>query len=330
MTLTQLSYLVAVDTHGHFGRAADACHVTQPTLSMQIRKLERELGVVVFDRSRVPVAATDLGKRVVDQARRVLREAARISDLLDEERGEVAGELRMGVIPTLGPYLLPRFLHALAARHPRLEIRVEELPTETILDRLRREELDAGVIATPEDADDFQHTPLFDEPFVAYVNRAHPLAAEAALRPEQLPRDDMWILSEAHCFRAQVLRLCEGASGVGPRCARGVRFESGNLETLKRLVESGEGLTLLPALAVGGEAEAPGRGARVVPFAEPAPSRRVTLIRRRAYLKGHLARAFVGALLEALPPVVQPVREAASPPDPAGRRPFSYLDLGSG
>lgn len=329
MTLTQLAYLVAVEKHGHFGRAARACYVTQPTLSMQVQKLEKELGVEIFDRSRAPVRATELGRLIVEQARRTVREAARISDLLQAHRGETAGELRVGVIPTVGPYLLPRFVHALAQRHPALALRVEELPTATILERLRAETLDAGVVATDEAGAGLQQEWLYDEPLVAYVNAHHPLAALDGIRPGGLSRDDVWVLSEAHCLRAQVLGLCMQGTlpeEGGPRCAPGVRFESGNLETLKRLVENGEGMTLLPALAAEFVQAGEGAPARLVPFHAPVPTRRITLVRRRASLKRHLVRTFVQALLEGLPPGI-----CALPPRPAtepdGRRYFAYVDL---
>lgn len=329
MTLTQLAYLVAVDRHGHFGRAARACFVTQPTLSMQVQKLEKELGVEIFDRSRAPVRPTELGRLIVEQARRTVREAARISDLLQAHRGETVGELRVGVIPTIGPYLLPRFVHALAERHPGMTLRVEELPTDAILQRLRAETLDAGVVATEDEGAGLHHELLYEEPFVAYVNARHPLARTGTVRQDELSREDVWVLSEAHCLRAQVLGLCRQGTlpeDGGPRCAPGVRFESGNLETLKRLVENGEGMTLLPALAAEYAGGGAGATARVVPFDAPVPTRRILLVRRRASLKRHLVRTFVQALVEGLPPGV-----CALPPRPAeepdGRRYFAYLDL---
>jgi LysR family hydrogen peroxide-inducible transcriptional activator len=326
VTLTQLAYAVAVDTHGHFGHAAAACHVTQPTLSMQLRKLERELGVVLFDRSRLPVVATDLGRLLVDQARVVLQEAARLPELRDQTLGRVVGELRVGALPTLAPYLLPRFLQALTAAHPGLQLVVEELPTAGILERLRQETLDAGLIATRDAAPGIVSRVLFEEPFVGYVHRGHPLAERATLAHADLSLDDVWLLSEAHCLRAQTMQLCEErgpAPGGAPSCARAVRFESGNLETLKHLVERSGGLTLLPRLAIadeeprGPDGARPGTGAAVVvPFATPVPVRPITLVRRRAYLKQHLVDAFVAALLASLPDDLRP---AARPPGRARR-----------
>ena len=310
MTLTQYSYVVAVHTHGHFGRAAEACNVTQPTLSMQIRKLERTLGVTIFDRSRMPVVPTDLGMQIVEQARVVLREAARIPELRDEARGVVTGELRLGVIPTLAPYLLPRFLHELADRYPGLELVVEERITTDVIDGLRRETLDAGLIATPQEQVGLLEQVLFSEPFYAYVSPSHRLAGRDVIRTSDLSLDDLWLLSEGHCFRTQAVALCNARAGRGKRghrgagaCTRVARFESGNLETLVRLVERGDGMTLLPALATTDLTGA--RRALLKPFVPPVPARDVRLVRRRAYLKRQLVDAVMETLLRALPPEVQ-------------------------
>lgn len=300
MTLTQLQYVTAVDSHGSFGRAADACSVTQPALSMQIRKLEQELGVVLFDRSRSPVVSTDLGRLIVEQARVVLREAERIPEIRDEAGGRVEGELRVGVLPTLGPYLLPRFVQRLARERAGLRLVIEEVRTETILERLRSDSLDIGLIATPAPADLVQE-PVFEEPFLAYVSRGHPLAERPRIRPEELPREDFWVLSEAHCLRAQVLQLCGDGDDVN-HCARGIRMESGNLETLRRLVQSGGGYTLLPVLAADGLDAGP--GVRLVPFVDPAPRRQVIMVRRRTYLKRGLVEVFMEALRASLPDTV--------------------------
>jgi LysR family hydrogen peroxide-inducible transcriptional activator len=292
---------------------------------MQLRKLERGLGVVLFDRSRMPVVATDLGRILLDQARVVLHEAARIPDLRDRSLGRVVGELRVGALPTLAPYLLPRFLQRLTDAHPGLRLIVEELPTAGIVERLRQETLDAGLIATRAAAPGIVQHVLFEEPFVGYVHHAHPLAARDVLTHADLSLDDVWLLSEAHCLRAQTVQLCRDratSDGAVPTCARAVRFESGNLETLKHLVERSGGLTLLPRLALADDAargaapRAGEGGARVIPFAEPPPVRPITLVRRRAYLKQHLVDAFVAALLESLPGDLRP----ATPRERLARR----------
>jgi len=308
-TLTQLAYAVAVDAHRHFGRAAAACGVTQPTLSMQIGKLERALGITLFERGRSPVTPTEAGRRVVAQARVALREAARVREVCAAAGDDIAGELRLGVIPTLAPYLLPRLLPALVERHPRLALVIEERVTDDVLAGLRGGALDAALVATPAAADDVVETVLFREPFVAYVGAGHRLAGRTTITPADLSLDDLWLLAEGHCFRAQAVRLCGQRAGHGARsratgdaaaaCTATTRFESGNLETLKRLVERGIGMTLLPALAAADLA--PSQQALVRPFAAPAPSRDVRLARPRASTRAHLVEAFAAALRRSLP-----------------------------
>lgn len=302
LTLTQLSYIVAVDAHGHFGKAAAACHVTQPTLSMQVQKLERQLGVTLFDRSKAPVVATDLGRRIIEQARTVLREAARIADLRDEASGQIVGELRLGALPTLAPYLIPRFVQALAEHHPGLELVVQELVTDDIIAQLQQDRLDAGLIATTPAVPGLLVQHLFDEPFVAYVSSGHRLSAQTVIDTSDLVLDDVWLLTEGHCLRDQSIQLCHKrtrrhAPQGGPPS---VRFESGNLETLKRLVEQGRGMTLLPALAADDLSTAAQRQL-LRRFAPPVPVRHVCLVRRRTYLKQHLIEALIRELLASLP-----------------------------
>jgi len=295
MNLSQLSFLVALDRHRHFGRAASACGVTQPALSMQLQKLEQELSVPLFDRTRTPVEPTDIGRAVVEQARRVLDEVARLREIADESGGEVAGELRLGVIPTLGPYLLPTLLPRMLRRYAGLRVQVEELQTEQVFERLREGELDAALVATPAPDASIVETPLFREPFVGYVSECHRLYCEARLRVEDLRLEDLWLLTEGHCFRDQVVQLCtHHTHGEEPPAPPALRFESGNLATLKRLVEHSGGMTLLPQLAVAGLGEEERR--RVRPFADPAPARDVRLVRRRVLLK----RRIIEALIEEL------------------------------
>ncbi|HEY5061939.1 MAG TPA: LysR substrate-binding domain-containing protein [Gemmatimonadaceae bacterium] len=298
VTLTQLAYAVALDTHRHFERAASACNVTQPTLSMQIQKLESALGATLFDRSRAPVIPTDVGAGVIAQARVVLREAASLSELCQAASGTVAGELRLAVIPTLAPYLLPRVLETIAVRHPRLELVVEERVTESALEGLRSDTLDAALVATDLDSADIVQRRLFREPFVGYVGAGHRLAKRRRLSVHDLSLADLWLLSEGHCLRTQVVTLCQqrgrraagGSRGTDEACTRSARFESGNLETLKRLVERGNGMTLLPALAAADLSTAAQRRL-VIPFDEPAPNRMVGIAGRRTHFRQHLVAA---------------------------------------
>lgn len=293
MTLTQLRYLVAVDTHRHFGRAAEACCVSQPTLSMQLHKLEETLGVEVFDRSRKPVVPTDLGRRLVAQARVALRECDRMADLVAENEGVVAGELRLGVIPTLAPYLLPLVIPAFLARYPQVRVVVRERLTADTLDALAADELDAGLIATDQSQPGIEAEALFAEPFVAYVAPGHPLAAQPVIAPADLLVDDLWLLAEGHCLRDQVLDLC-GRAAAGTQA---LRFEGGNLETLRIMVEHIGGLTLFPFLATRFLTDA--QRSRLRPLAPPAPFRDVRLVRGRGYLKRAAVDAFGTAIREA-------------------------------
>lgn len=297
VTLTQLAYAVALDTHRHFGAAAAACNVTQPTLSMQLRRLEDALGFALFDRAHAPVVPTDAGHLVVDQARIVLREAARLGEIRDVLAGVVAGELRLGVIPTLAPYVLPQLVPALRARHPALELVVEERVTDEIISAVRGGRLDAGLVASAARGPDLTERVLFTEPFVGYVSEGHRLAAHAELAPDDLSLDDLWLLAEGHCLRVQTVQLCRHRGRGGATHTAGARFESGNLETLTRLVESGEGMTLLPALAAAALRTASQR--RLVrPFRDPPPSREVRLLQPRQQRRAALVTAMVNGLLE--------------------------------
>jgi LysR family hydrogen peroxide-inducible transcriptional activator len=243
-----------------------------------------------------------------------------VAEVRDEAAGEVAGEVRIGVIPTVAPYLLPRALGELTRRHPRLVLVIEERVTDDVVDGLRRGTLDAGVLATPAGTAELVERVLYTEPFVAYVSDGHRLAGRAELTPADLSLDDLWLLAEGHCFRTQTVRLCgqraaRGARGAGA-CTTGAQFESGNLETLTRLVEGGAGMTLLPALAADG-LRSDGQRRLVRPFAHPAPSRDVRLVRRRDGHRARLVEAVAAVLVDALPASVRPA--AARRPARPGR-----------
>ena len=317
ITLTQLAYVAAIDTHRHFARAAKACGVTQPTLSMQLAKLERALGAALFDRSRAPVVPTDVGARLVEQARVTLREASRLHEIVAQRSGVIGGELRLGIIPTLAPYLLPRVIQRLARLHPGLELVIQERLTADIVEEIRRDTLDAGIVASEISEPGIVERMLFREPFLGYLSTGHRLAARRSITPADLSLDDLWLLSDGHCFRDQAVQLCaKRGRGVGTvdsagaggetACILGVRFESGNLETLKRLVERGTGMTLLPALAALDLQTATERR-RLRPFRPAGPARDVRLIRRRNQLKQPLVDAVVTELLESLPATLRAV-----------------------
>jgi len=300
MTLSQLGYLVAVDRLRSFREAAASCSVTQPALSQQIHKLEQELGVRVFDRSRQPVVPTEAGERVLEQARVILREAARMRDVLAGLSGELAGAYRLGILPTLAPTLLPRFLPGFVRRHARVELVIEELQTATMLARLADDTLDGGLAATPLHAAGIQERPLYREPFHVYAASGHRLTRRKSVHQADLAAENVWIMGEGHCFRAQVLQLCGTGRTVGGPGIGSVRFESGNFDTLVRLVDAGLGLTILPELVIEG-LPAARRRARVRPFAPPVPTREVSFVHSRDHLRRAIADALVAEIERTLP-----------------------------
>ncbi|RDI96216.1 hydrogen peroxide-inducible genes activator [Meiothermus sp. QL-1] len=276
MNLEQLRYLVVLVEEGSFTRAAERVYLTQPALSIQIRRLEEELGVRLFDRREGK--PTEVGQQVVAQARRILEEVEKIRLLVGGEAGVFQGLLRVGVIPTLAPYLLPRLLPQITGRWPGLELSVREELTPSISQGLLEGRLDAGLVATLENLPGLERIPLFEERFIAYVAPGHHLYAQPVLHPKQIPLEDTWVLSEGHCFREQVLSICQ----PGPRRRR-VEFQSGDLETLVRLVEEVGGLTLLPEVALW--TLPPDRRAHLRPLTPPGAGRTVYLILREGALR---------------------------------------------
>ncbi len=301
MTLLQLTYVLALDRHRHFRWAAEACNVTQPSLSVQIQNLEEELGVRLFDRSVRPIAPTEIGRQVVAHARSVLAEAERLQLTVQETTGEMAGTLRVGILSTISPYLLPLVIAPFSRRHPDVSLVFEELLPGQIIEHIQRDLLDAGLIATPASSRSIIEEPLFEEPLVGYVSPAHRLYGRDTLQAGDLHLDDLWLMSEGHCFREQTLQLLRGEAPERPD-QKAVQFESGNLETLQRLVDRGYGMTLLPWLAVQGEgSHAP---ASVRPFEEPPPTRTIRLAYAEIFVKKHLVEAFAAAVRKAVAPVL--------------------------
>lgn len=301
MTLTQLSYIVAVNRYRHFATAAEKIYVTQPTLSMQISKLEEQLGVMIFDRSKSPVVPTEIGEAIIQEAEILLRQARRIEDLAKLHDGELRGTFRIGVIPTIAPYLIPLFLRPFMECHPNVKLIFEEMLTGQILDGLSDDSIDAGIIATPTDRKHIHLEELFDEPFTGYISHTHPLATKEELSLADLEGEEIWLLNEGHCLRDQSMKVCKKENrqnDQGP-----IRFESGNLETLKRLVEQSFGMTLMPMLAIR-DFDRNCSTAEIKPFSDPVPSRKVRLAYSRKFLKQNMIRALRNEILEHLPEMV--------------------------
>ncbi len=295
MTLIQLEYIVAVDSFRHFGKAAESCHVTQPTLSMQIHKLEEQLGVTIFDRQKQPIRPTETGRRIIEQARKILHESRKVEEMIKMEKGEIAGELTIGIIPTLSPYLLPLFVNRFLEKYPDISLRVEELVTEEMVRRLNNEDLDLGLLVSPLGENTLTTRPIFNEEFVAYVSHRSPLFKKETLSYEDLDTSELLLLNEGHCFREQVLNICQH---YHQRTSR-FKYESGSLEALKRLVDKHGGVTLLPALATI-EMDANSRN-HLRYFKTPVPTREVSLVSHSNFLKLRIAESLFNEIQSAVP-----------------------------
>lgn len=300
MTYTQLLYLTAIDTHRHFGKAADQCFVTQPTLSMQIQKLEEELDVLLFDRSKKPVEPTEIGKRIIAQARVALHEMDKITEMVHHSRGVVAGEFKVGVIPTVASTLIPRILPVFMRSFPDVELIVEELQTEVIIERLRKDLLDVAIAATPLNLQGIIEQPLYYEPFVAFIPENHRLASESFVLNSELRLDDILLLNQGHCFRNSVINLCDSAFRDNTSANnRHIKLESGSFETLIKLVKKGMGMTLIPHLTA--EELSTEDKKLVKPFDYPKPMREISLLYSRAQLKINLVNALADVIVDAVP-----------------------------
>lgn len=295
-SLTQLEYLIAVDQLRHFGKAAKKCNVSQPTLSMQLHKLEEEYGFAFFDRSKQPILTTPEGALIIAQAKLVLHEARKLDYISKNRNMKPIGEFKLGLIPTIAPYLLPLFLESFSRHYPDVRLSVEELTTENILDALENDRIDAGILATPLHVENLVEMPLYYEPFWVLANEKHPLTKYAQIDEDKLDAKDVWLLSEGHCLRNQIVRICSlrGKPGVFSN----VRLESGSLETVIRLVEQGHGYTLLPHLAAKSSRS---RGSSLIPFAKPIPSREISLVYRRTQYKEPVLNALINEIEKSLP-----------------------------
>jgi LysR family hydrogen peroxide-inducible transcriptional activator len=296
MTLTELKYIVAVARAKHFGHAAEACYVAQPTLSVAIKKLEDELGVVLFERGGAEISVTPLGAQIVAQAERVLEQTAAIKELAKQNKDPLAGPLRLGVIYTIGPYLLPPLVRNLIDTVPQMPLVLQENYTHKLLELLRQGELDAAIVALPLPEHGMSMQTLYDEPFVVAMPRTHPWAGRKEIPADDLKLETMLLLGAGHCFRDQVLEVCpEMARYSSPGNGMQRTFEGSSLETIRHMVASGIGLTVLPRASVADMHDTNGL-LTYVPFARPAPSRRVVLVWRKSFTR----RAAIDAVARAV------------------------------
>jgi len=301
MTFVQLEYIVAVDTYRHFATAAGHCFVTQPTLSMQVQKLEEELGLKIFDRSKQPVIPTEAGRAIIEQARRILGEKQVITEIVQEKKGILTGELRIGVIPTLAPYLLPLFVQNFSAKYPQIKLIVNELTTELVVARLREGRIDVGILVTPLQENGIREQALFYEELLVYVSRKNAAYKKHYMLAQDIDPSKLWLLEEGHCFRSQIVRLCElrKASKEGSH----FDYEAGSLETLRRMVELNDGITILPELAA---LDLTRKQQQLIRhFKRPAPMREVSLVVHRDFVKQRLVQALQQEIMRSIPDKVR-------------------------
>ncbi|PRX54304.1 LysR substrate-binding domain-containing protein [Flagellimonas meridianipacifica] len=286
MTITQLQYVLAVAEHRNFTLAAEKSFVTQPTLSMQVQKLEDELDILIFDRSKKPISITDVGQKIIDQAKNIVAEAERIKDIVDQDKGFIGGDYTLGIIPTVMPTLLPMFLNTFIKKYPKVNLIIKEQSTNTLIRNILDGHLDAGIAATPLEIEFIKERPLYYEPFVGYVPENHRLSKKTSLTTEDLDVSDILLLQDGHCFRDGVINLCKT-----PKNLKEERFqiESGSFETLVSLAEEGMGMTLLPYLNTL-ELDSSKRE-KLKQFDKPNPAREISLIYHKSELKIQITEA---------------------------------------
>lgn len=296
MTITQLRYILAVAEHKNFTKAAKNANVTQPTLSMQIQKLEEELDVQIFDRKKKPISLTEVGKSIVIQARNIVNESERIQDIVDQQKGFIGGDFKIGIIPTVMPTLLPMFLNNFIKKYPKLDIQIQELDTESLIHELEEGYIDVGIAATPLEHENINEKVLYYEPFEAYVPPNHRLAKQDKITSDDLEIDDILLLKDGHCFKDSVVNLCEVKQDTG---SGNFKIESGSFETMIKLCDQELGMTLLPYLHTLNLNDAD--KSKVRSFKKPVPAREISLI----YTKSELKVQIINALQEMISGIIR-------------------------
>ena len=294
MTITQLKYTLAVAEYGNFTTASEKCFVTQPTLSMQVQKLEEELGVTIFNRSTKPLQVTEVGEKVLFQARKIVEESSRMNDVISEEKGIIGGTLKVGIIPTVSSTLLPLFLNIFIKKHKNVELKIEEYNTDTLSKKLEDNTIDCAIAATPLNNSKIIERPIYYEPFVAYVPEHHFLSGNKSLGLDDLSNSDLLILQDGHCFRNQVLNLCS-IDDVNKQ----YELKSGSFETLINLSNNGPWMTIIPYLHSNNLSS--NYIQNIIPFEDPAPAREISMIYSRSQLK----LPVINALMDTISSVIR-------------------------
>lgn len=294
MTLQQLEYIIALDEYRHYVNAAEHCYVSQPNLTMQVKKLEEEIGVRIFDRDKKPLQPTEIGKEVINRARHILREAKQLKEFVNHEKESMTGEFTIGIIPTLAPYILPSFLPLFMKENPKVHLNIQELQTSHIIKQLENGIIDIGILVTPLNEASIREIPVFYEPFLLYLPEEHRFQEEKLMLAEDLDPSEVLVLDEGHCFREQALSICKrGKYGS----SIGFDYQSGSIEALKSLVKKGVGYTLVPELSVIDELNS----IHIKRFSKPEPVREVSIVVHNSYIKESVISTLKDLLLRVVP-----------------------------
>ncbi|MDP4680262.1 MAG: LysR substrate-binding domain-containing protein [Cyclobacteriaceae bacterium] len=294
MTLQQLQYVVALDEYRHYVTAAEHSFVSQPNLTMQVKKLEDEIGVKIFDRDKKPLQPTEVGKQVIIRARQILRESRQLKEFVNHEKESMDGEFTMGIIPTLAPYLLPLLLPLFIKENPKVYLKIQELQTGQIISQLENGIIDIGFLVTPLNESSIKEIPLFYEPFLLYLPENHRFLSEKLMLADELDPSEILVLAEGHCFREQALSICKGAKYGS---SIGFDYQSGSIEALKSLVQNGVGYTLVPELSVINELDS----VHVRRFTHPEPVREVSIVVHKSYIKESVINRLKDTIQKVIP-----------------------------
>lgn len=297
MTIVQLEYIVAVDTYRSFVVAAEKCFVTQPTLSMQVQKLEDTLGVKIFDRTKQPVTPTEIGAEIIAQARILLAESFKIKEIISDRKRELAGELKVGIIPTVAPYILPKIITQFIEKYPQVKLIVWEQTTDQIIQQIKLGMIDCGILSTPLREPNLVEIPVFYENFVAYVSKHSHLAKKKNISPDDIDMEELWILNEGHCMREQVLNICQRRKAT--KGFQHFEYNTGSVETLKRMVDLNNGATILPELALTDLTDK--QQDKVRYFKSPEPAREISIVTQKNFLKRRMIEALKNEIMEFVP-----------------------------
>lgn len=295
MTLQQLQYIVALDTYRHFVRAAESCFVAQPTLTLQVKKLEEEINLMIFNRSEHPLSPTPMGEKFILKARQIIKEVDNLKEMVNQDRNELEGTFKMGIIPTLAPYLLPLFVKSFTDDHPKIKLDIKESQSDQIMAGILNGSLDFGIMVTPLNESYIREIPMFYEPFLLYANRHNPILLKEKIRADNMREKGLWLLDKGHCFRNQVLNICDKAHLLS--ASERVLFESGSIETLKNIIQNVSGYTLVPEMAVNKLTDPP----FIRRFEEPQPAREVSIVTHISFTKELLLTNLRKLILQHIP-----------------------------